>query len=464
MFRSITVALIALLPSLALGDESKPLTRIGFGSCAHQDKPLPIFKAIVAAKPELYLSLGDNIYGDTEDMKAMKQKYDKLNAIPEYQQLRKMCPNMAIWDDHDYGKNDAGAEYPKKDESQQLLLDFFDVPKDSPRRTQKGVYNSATFGPAGKRVQVIMVDTRYFRGPLKRGKRDPGMTYTPYVANTDANVTMLGEEQWKWLESQLKQPAEIRLLVSGIQVVAEDHGFEKWMNFPSERERLYKLLRDTKAAGVIILSGDRHLAELSMMEKAVDYPLYDLTSSGLNQASKFWRSVEKNTHRVATMSSGDNFGIITIDWSADPKIGLQIRDVDGDITIQQKIALSDLQAGSHVVKGGKEPADQPLPKEGAITALQATKKLGEKVTVDMRVSAVGGSAEKRLFLNSKRSFRDAENFTIVLMPKAFTGKHEKATGATFLNKVIRVSGTVSAFKDAPQIIVEDEKMIEIVEK
>jgi alkaline phosphatase D len=88
----------------------------------------------------------------------------------------------------------------------------------------------------------------------------------------------------------------------------------------------------------------RHLAELSMMDACVGYPIYDLTSSGLNQAFKSWRPHEANRHRVATMNWGDNFGVITIDWDVlDPRISLQIRDVEGDVTIQQKINLSTIR-------------------------------------------------------------------------------------------------------------------------
>ena len=188
-----------------------------------------------------------------------------------------------------------------------------------------------------------MLDTRYFRSsPLKRNLR--ALTNEgPYAGNPDPKSTILGEDQWRWLAEQLRVPAELRLVVSSIQVVAEDHGWEKWMNFPHERERLFKLIRDTGAEGVIILSGDRHLAELSMMEAGVGYPIYDLTSSGLNQAFRSWRPQEANRHRVATMNWGDNFGVITIDWGRpDPRISLQIRDVEGDITIQQKVNLSTI--------------------------------------------------------------------------------------------------------------------------
>jgi alkaline phosphatase D len=326
----------------------KPLERIAFGSCASQERPQPIWDAVVATRPDLFLFLGDNIYADTEDMSVMKEKYEKLAAMPGFQALRKACPILATWDDHDLGVNDGGIEYPKKVESQKLFLDFFGDSQDSPRRKRPGVYDARVFGPKGKRVQIILLDTRYFRSALARVKRNDG----PYGPILDPAKTMLGKEQWAWLKEQLQVPAEIRLIASSIQVVAKDHGWEKWMNFPLERERLYNAIRDAGAEGVSFLSGDRHLAELSMMDGGVGYPLYDLTSSGLNQAARAWRPHEPNTHRVATMNWGDNFGLVTIDWNeADPLIRLQIRDVDGEVTIQQKVRLKTLQ---------RKPASPPV--------------------------------------------------------------------------------------------------------
>ncbi|MBC7821963.1 MAG: alkaline phosphatase family protein, partial [Planctomycetaceae bacterium] len=143
----------------------EPLQRIAFGSCAKQDKPQPIWDAVVETKPQLFLFIGDNIYGDTEDMTVLKQKWDLLGAQPGYQKLKQTCPVLATWDDHDYGANDAGAEYPKKRESQQLFQDFFGIPKDSPRRQREGVYHAEIFGPPGRRVQILLLDARYFRGP-----------------------------------------------------------------------------------------------------------------------------------------------------------------------------------------------------------------------------------------------------------------------------------------------------------
>ncbi len=318
----------------------QPLQRIAFGSCAAQDQPQPIWSKITQTDPQLFVFLGDNIYGDTEDMEVMRRKYQQLAARQGFRTLCARCPILATWDDHDYGVNDGGRDYPKRRESQQVFLDFFGIPQSDPRRQREGLYQSHIFGPSGKRTQLIVLDTRYHRSPLKRRPDNRG-----YIPSDDPQQTMLGQTQWAWLEEQLRQPAELRIVVSSVQVVPEDHRFEKWANLPRERKKLFELIKTTQANGVLFISGDRHLAELSMQsDTAAGYPMYDLTSSGLNRGSKRWRPQEVNRHRLGSMTWGDNFGLIVVDWSrADPLIRLQIRDVDGDIRLQYKIPLSTLK-------------------------------------------------------------------------------------------------------------------------
>src|SRR5438094_6137873 len=109
MHRILLAGILIWLGAASAGAGDKMvLSRIAFGSCARQDKPQPIWDAVVAVKPDIYLSLGDTIYGDTEDMAVMKKKYDQLAAIPGWQKLKKTCPILATWDDHDYGVNDGG--------------------------------------------------------------------------------------------------------------------------------------------------------------------------------------------------------------------------------------------------------------------------------------------------------------------------------------------------------------------
>lgn len=480
-YLSLLFLVLLALPQFGRAGDSKPgprLERIAFGSCANQHEPQPIWGPVVASKPQLFLFIGDSMYADlvpkgdryqlTKDVtkELIQQSYDLMAKVPGYQQLKKTCPILATWDDHDYGLNDAGTEFPLKAASQKMFLDFFGEPKDSPRRNQEGVYDAKLFGPPGQRVQVILLDTRYFRSPLKKGTK--GGTY---VGNTDPKATMLGDAQWAWLEKQLRVPAQLRILCSSIQLVPEDHGYEKWMNLPLERDRLFKLLKDTKANGVVVLSGDRHLAELSVMDAGIGYPLYDLTSSGINQAyTKGWRKLETNRHRVATMNTGNNFGLITIDWNAaDPVVGLQIRDEAGDITIQQKVPLSVLQPGT---LKGKGVASLRLA-SGQLVSAEILKELAKGkpnalITIEMKVLATGASGGAALvFLNSEAD-RDSEaNFTVVL-DKAAQKLFEQAGVALprkhFEGKQIRVTGTLTLFRERPQIIVSDPKQIEVLKK
>lgn len=319
---------------------SAAISRIAFGSCARQDRPQPIWDAILDAKPDLFLMIGDNIYGDSRDMSVLRRKYDQLFAQPSFMRLRQGTPLLAIWDDHDYGENDAGTEYPMKVQSQQLFCEVFGVPQDSPRRKRPGLYDAYLYGPEDRRLQVILLDTRYFRSPLT-AKLSLGKGR--YAPNPDPAMTMLGQEQWAWLKQQLKVPARVRIIASSIQVVSEEHPFEKWANFPLERQKLFQLIAATKASGVVMISGDRHLSELSIDREAGPYPMIDLTGSSLNQPSN--TKSEANRHRTGKLITEVNFGEIRIDWEqADPVIDLLLRDVKGQVLQSEKVKLSTLQA------------------------------------------------------------------------------------------------------------------------
>ena len=313
------------------------LTRIAFGSCNRQSAAQPLWTPIQAANPDLWVWLGDNIYADTDDMAAMDSMYAVQKEKPGYRALRQQTPVIGTWDDHDYGANDAGRTYPKRDSSQQLLLDFLDVPEDSPRRAREGAYSSYVYGPPGRRVKVILLDTRYHRDPLTS---DP-LTEQRYFPNRTGDI--LGEEQWAWLERELKNSdAQIHLIGTSIQAVAEQHPWEKWANFPAAHQRLYDVIDQSDAPGVLLLSGDRHIAELSRHDDAIDYPLYDLTSSGLTHHAP--PHEEANRHRVDSMITDLHYGLLTIDWEAEPTtIRMEIRGEENERLLDHTVSLSDLQ-------------------------------------------------------------------------------------------------------------------------
>jgi alkaline phosphatase D len=323
--------------------------KILFGSCSHQDKAMPILDAINNENADLFIFLGDNVYGDTENMKDLADKYQRLGNVSGIKALRKNTETIAIWDDHDYGENDAGSDYPEKEASRKLMLDFWQEPKGSARYSrQSGIYTSYMYGADKQKVHVILPDLRWNRDKLNHVtkldytlKRKPN-NMGPYSPSKVNNASMLGEEQWQWLEEQLKKPSAIKIIGSSLQLLPEFTGWESWANFPEDRKRLFSLIKKHKVNGVLIISGDTHWGEVSKVSLNLDYPLWEVTSSGLTQE---WKNVSPNKHRMGTFTSKVNYGEILIDWNdKNPKISLRIKDVKGDVFTQHDIKLSDISS------------------------------------------------------------------------------------------------------------------------
>ncbi len=327
-------------------DPAAPLSTILFGSCNDQKLPQAHWEPMRAAGPDLVVMLGDNVYGSTPlaestpELPALRQAYAALAAEPGFQRLRAAVPVLAIWDDHDYGLNDGGGDFPWRRQAEALFLDFWQVPADDPRHRRDGLYTAETFGPPGQRVQVILLDTRSFRSPLKPTDERNAPGKERYLPDPDPAKTLLGAAQWAWLADRLREPADLRLLVSSIQVLADGHGFERWGNLPAERDRLFALLRDTRAGGVVLLSGDRHVGGLYRRDDVLGYPLIEVTSSSFNRP---WRgNREPGPHRIGTTVDAENFGRIAIDWDAG-SVRLAVAGLDGKDLRTIEIPLAELR-------------------------------------------------------------------------------------------------------------------------
>lgn len=341
------VALLVVIPGAAAAqtdytvrvDSTTLPVRIAFGSCSEEDKPQPVLDLVVARRPDLFIYLGDNIYGDSQSMDTIRAKYGRLAARPEFQRLRSATTVLATWDDHDYGWNDTGRHFRYKAESKEIFLDFWGEPEGTDRRAREGIYTSYLFEQSGKRLQVIMLDTRTFRDNLIRSD-DVAPHKNDYQPNPSADSTILGNAQWQWLETQLRVPADLRIIASSIQFSHEYNGWESWTNVPHERERLIDLIRETAAEGVMFISGDVHWGEISRQDVPGLYPLWDVTSSGITET---WPTVEPNRNRVGDVVRENNFGEIEIDWNgAEPRVTLRLFDVTGTLRNEVRLAKADL--------------------------------------------------------------------------------------------------------------------------
>ena len=289
--------------SLADSNNHKKFTII-FGSCSNQNKRMDHWRTIINYEPDLLILLGDNVYGDfnNESANQLKQAYKKLSENSNFQYIKNNIPIISIWDDHDYGINDGGRNWEYKYIAKKLFLDFFSVNSNDVRYKRDGIYNSNDILLFNKKIKIVSLDTRYFKDDFILNQ-DRSLN-KKYKIDYNKNKTILGKEQWKWLNNELKKEYDLLILLSSFQVLSTSHGWEKWNNIFYEREKLLKLLNKNRLS--LILSGDRHLAGIYNYKN-----LYEITASSFNQRT--FNTIEKDSLRVGELINKNNFGIIEFD-------------------------------------------------------------------------------------------------------------------------------------------------------
>jgi len=316
---------------------------LAFGSCLHQEKELALLSKAAAQSPNAFVFIGDNVYADTYDSMKINKAYQTLACNPNFQLLKQSTPIYATWDDHDYGMDDVGKYYPLKEASKRMFNSFFQPPNQDELFSHPGIYQAYRFSYRGKKIQLILLDTRTFRSSLKRINKpsEETDTYYPYerlylpVYTEDS--TMLGEGQWAWLAEQLKVKAAVTIIASSTQFATEYNGYETWANFPNEQERMRNLIYAVRKEHVVFISGDVHYAELSK-DCTSEYPLYDLTSSGISES---WGFAAPNVHREDGPIMDNNFGVVRIrPWRK--KITFSIYSKQG-LSFQRIISLDELE-------------------------------------------------------------------------------------------------------------------------
>ena len=331
---------------LPLPSKDSVLSRVLVGSCHDEEEagPSDTLQRIAAEDADLFLMIGDNVYGDKDGMSyatnqaeldELRESFADLAARSDVQAVRASHPMMVAWDDHDYGANDAGREFPFRRLAERVHERFWGI-ENMDVGAWPGTYYARSFGPEGQRTQIIMLDTRFFRSPLTATDEYGVTGKERYIQSSDPNQDMLGNDQWTWLENQLQKPADLRLIVSSIQVLPTDgHGWESWSRLPAEQQRLYSLISETGANGVVFVSGDRHASFLYRSETALPYPAYELTASSLNVSFQDTTD-EMDSAQVREGYSQDNYGAIGIDWAAG-SVDLEIKNAAGE-TVRQTTA------------------------------------------------------------------------------------------------------------------------------
>lgn len=351
-------------------------TKIAFGSC-HKNKyaDTAIWKTVAAEHADAFLWTGDAIYPPVRNIANIDQlqlEYDRMlqNDVPGYFDFltQRHIPVFGTWDDHDYGGNDLGADMPDKEARADLYWRFLNrtAPQDSNGNKRKGIYYSVLLRPSdsnqsNRSVKIIFLDTRWHRRPhcipSVAGKFPLGAgiacltrwisagLFPTYCSKSYQPHAVLGAEQWGWLEREIESAPAVLLIVSSIQVLTTNPVMESWGQFPTERERLIRLLlhAGNRGSAVTVLSGDVHHGEI--LDPFPSQPHHnsfvEVTSSGLTHdcSKHIYGAMCQpllemfNGHRFRTSDKGSknyyigrNYGTVNIDWEA-ATVEVQVHNV-----------------------------------------------------------------------------------------------------------------------------------------
>lgn len=290
--------------------------RIAFGSCARVQlyPEQPVFEAIAGLEPDLFLWLGDNIYADSDTEAAFTDIYARQRSVTALQPLLRSVPQLATWDDHDFGYNDSDGANPVKAMTHRLFDRWWANPA-SGLPDVPGIFFRHSFGP----VDIFMLDGRYHRDPPS--------------APDGPGKTMLGAAQKAWLKRELKaSTAVFKILASGTGWSAAERGGDSWAMYLHERDELLDFIRDNRVTGCIGISGDVHMGEANCVPWSAKggYDFYDLVSSGLAQllSPKFIDQAPEVRLRAPWVGSA-NFGLLDFRFDPEPVVEMSVRNVIG---------------------------------------------------------------------------------------------------------------------------------------
>ena len=290
---------------------TQEILTLGFGSCLHQDRSMAILKTIEKKELDLFMFIGDNVYGDQKDgeldklIRTYKQQYNNL------ENFLKNVSTEFIWDDHDFGLNDGGSDYRYKDKAKELFLDTWKIPSQDPRRLRDGLYFDKMIEKNGLKVHLIFLDNRTFKSEWKLTDEFNKEGKERYVEDFDPDKTLLGKKQWQWLKDKLNEDSNIKIILSSLQILSLGHGWESWDKLPLEREKLFNLIDESNVSNLFIFSGDRHRGGFYSFKTDDNNDIYEFTSSSLNLPIPF-NTEEKGPLRIGSTYRKANFGVVRI--------------------------------------------------------------------------------------------------------------------------------------------------------
>ncbi len=288
-----------------------------------------VYKHAVKTEADFNLWIGDYLYYFPKNYNTearMEKIWVKTRLRRKIGNYTENIPQYSIWDDHEYGSNDAIGSFPYKKKSLELFTKYWPNPAygtpETPGCFFKFDYLDSEF---------FMLDDRYHR-----------------TMPTDSNPTMLGEGQLAWFKEGLKQSkAVFKFVAIGSQVFNQVSTHECYWQYTKELGELMQFIKNEKISGVVFLTGDRHHSELMKTDLEVGYPIYEFTSSGITSFRRRTRRTAEsvNPSRVqGTLADFQNYGRVTITGTAGERVCiLEIFNKRGKKVWEYSINQNELQ-------------------------------------------------------------------------------------------------------------------------
>jgi alkaline phosphatase D len=305
------------------------------GSCAYfneavYDRPgkpyggdSSIFRSMAKENAAFMVWLGDNWYTREADYMSAWGLYYRAShdrSLRVLQPFWKAMPHYAIWDDHDYGPDDADGSYELKEDSRELFIKYWGNPSFGQDHT--GIYTKISYSD----VDIFLTDDRYFRSANDMADSLSG--------KPNPEKHFFGRKQLDWLENALLYShASFKIIAVGSQVLNPiNKNFECMHHYSAEYDEFMKFLDNEKIKGVLFLSGDRHHSEIIKAERPGNYTLYDITTSPFTSGISRVSGIElNNPDRLnGTLVEVQNYARITVSGpQTDRKLTVEFRGVDG---------------------------------------------------------------------------------------------------------------------------------------
>ncbi len=218
---------------------------VAIGSCARVGSNGAIFDTIRELDPLLYLVTGDIHYGDNgvNDLERYREVMDLTLRQPAQSALYRSTPIAYVWDDHDYGANDADGNSPSRQAAMETYREY--VPSYELGGADSAVYQAFTIG----RVRFVLTDARSARNLDRNEER--------------STASMLGTEQKEWFKEEIVDAAASNELVVWVNpvpwVAEEEDGADHWGGFADERRALADVIADNDIDNLLMISGDAHM-------------------------------------------------------------------------------------------------------------------------------------------------------------------------------------------------------------